>query len=153
MVKYQEIFDVEITSKQNLSPEEAVAAIVMVAVYANGQPSEEESEEAINIINTQDIFDSYSVDEFQKMIDKITKFLNEEGIGVLFRTAVESIKRTDDLAEISFQAVAEMVLVDQKIDEDEESFLSQLAEALDISEDVAQDMIDELIDEEEEAFS
>lgn len=151
MVKYQEIFDVEITSKQKLTPEEAVAAIVMVAVYANGQPSEEENEEAINIINTQDIFDSYSVDEFQEMIDKITKLLNEEGIGVLFRTAAESI--TDDLGEIAFQAVAEMVLVDQKIDEDEESFLSQLAEALDISEDVAQDMIDELIDEEEEAFS
>lgn len=151
MVKYQEIFEVEITSKKKLSPEEAVAAIVMVAVYANGQPSEEESEEAINIINTQDIFDSYSVDEFQEMINKITKLLNEEGIGVLFRTAVASI--TDDLAEIAFQAVAEMVLVDQKIDEDEESFLSQLAEALDISEDVAQDMIDELIDEEEEAFS
>ncbi|WP_143171056.1 tellurite resistance TerB family protein [[Phormidium ambiguum] IAM M-71] len=151
MVKYQEIFDVEITSKQKLTPEEAVAAIVMVAVYANGQPSEEENEEAINIINTQDIFDSYSVDEFQEMIDKITKLLNEEGIGVLFRTAAESI--TDDLGEIAFQAVAEMVLVDQKIDEDEESFLSQLAEALDISEDVAQDMIDELIDEDEEAFS
>ncbi|OKH36875.1 hypothetical protein NIES2119_15765 [[Phormidium ambiguum] IAM M-71] len=150
-MKYQEIFDVEITSKQKLTPEEAVAAIVMVAVYANGQPSEEENEEAINIINTQDIFDSYSVDEFQEMIDKITKLLNEEGIGVLFRTAAESI--TDDLGEIAFQAVAEMVLVDQKIDEDEESFLSQLAEALDISEDVAQDMIDELIDEDEEAFS
>jgi len=151
VAKYQEIFDVEITSKQKLTPEEAVAAIVMVAVYANGQPSEEENEEAINIINTQDIFDSYSVDEFQEMIDKIIKLLNEEGIGVLFRTAAESI--TDDLGEIAFQAVAEMVLVDQKIDEDEESFLSQLAEALDISEDVAQDMIDELIDEEEEAFS
>lgn len=150
MAKYQEIFEVEITSKQKLSLEEAVAAIVMVAVYANGQPSEEESEEAINIINTQDIFESYSVDEFQEMINKITKFLNEEGIGVLFRTAVESV---DDFAEIAFQAVAEMVLVDQKIDEDEESFLSQLAEALDISEEVAQDMIDELIDEEEEAFS
>lgn len=150
-MKYQEIFDVDITSKQTLSPEEAVAAIVMVAVYANGQPSEEEYEEAINIINTQDIFDSYSVDEFQETIDKITKLLNEEGIGVLFRTAVASI--SDDLAEIAFQAVAEMVLVDQKIDEDEESFLSQLADALDISEEVAQDMIDELIDEEEEAFS
>lgn len=150
-MKYQEIFAVEIPSKQTLSPEEAVVAIVMVAVYANGQPSEAESEEAINIINTQDIFDSYSVDEFQEMINKITKLLNEEGIGVLFRTAAESI--TDDLGEIAFQAVAEMVLVDQKIDEDEESFLSQLAEALDISEDVAQDMIDELIDEEEEAFS
>lgn len=150
-MKYQEIFDVEITSKQKLTPEEAVAAIVMVAVYANGQPSEEENEEAINIINTQDIFDSYSVDEFQEMINKITKLLNEEGIGVLFRTAAESI--SDDLGETAFQAVAEMVLVDQKIDEDEESFLSQLAEALDISEEVAQDMIDELIDEEEEAFS
>jgi uncharacterized tellurite resistance protein B-like protein len=151
VVKYQEIFDVDIASKQKLSPEEAVAAIVMVAVYANGQPSEEENEEAINIINTQDIFDSYSVDEFQQMINKITKLLNQEGIGVLFRTAVESI--SDDLGEIAFQAVAEMVLVDQKIDEDEKSFLSQLAEALDISEEVAQDMIDELIDEEEEAFS
>ncbi|MFB2939234.1 tellurite resistance TerB family protein [Aerosakkonemataceae cyanobacterium BLCC-F154] len=151
MVKYQEIFDVEITGKQTLSPEEAVAAIVLVAVYANGQPSEAESEEAINIINTQDIFDSYSVDEFQETINKITSMLNEEGIGVLFRTAVESI--TDDFGEIAFQAVAEMMLVDQKIDEDEESFLSQLADALDISEDVAQDMIDELIDEEEEAFS
>lgn len=149
-MKYQEIFEVEITSKQKLSSEEAVAAIVMVAVYANGQPSEEESEEAINIINTQDIFESYSVDEFQEMINKITRMLNEEGIGVLFKTSVESV---DDLGEIAFQAVAEMVLVDQKIDEDEESFLSQLAEALDISEEVAQDMIDELIDEEEEAFS
>lgn len=150
MVKYQEIFDVEITSKQKLSPEEAVAAIVVVAVYANGQPSEEENEEAINIINTQDIFESYSVDEFEEMLDKITRMLNEEGIGVLFKTAAESV---DDLGEIAFQAVAEMVLVDRKIEHDEESFLSQLAEALDISEDVAQDMIDELIDEEEEAFS
>jgi len=151
VAKYQEIFEVEITSKQNLSPVEAVAAIVMVAVYANGQPSEEENEDAINIILTQDIFDSYSVDDFQEMINKITKLLNDQGIGVLFRTAVESI--TDDLGEIAFQAVAEMMLVDQKIDDDEKSFLFQLAEALDISEDVAEDMIDELIDEEEEAFS
>lgn len=149
-MKYQEIFDVEITSKQKLSPEEAVAAIVMVAVYANGQPSKEENEEAINIINTQDIFESYSVDEFEKMLNKITRMLNDEGIGVLFKTAVESV---DDLGEVAFQSVAEMMLIDQKIEHDEESFLSQLASALDISEDVAQDMIDELIDEEEEAFS
>lgn len=151
MVKYQGIFEAENTSQQTLTPEEAVAAIVMIAVYAEGQPSQEKNEAATNIINTMDIFENYSVDEFQEVLNKIVGILDEEGIGVLFNTAVDSI--SDDLVEPAFEAATEAMLVDGQIAEDKENFLYELAEALDISEDIAQDIIDELTSEEEEGFS
>jgi len=150
-VKYPEIFETEILSQQTLTPEEAVTAIIMVTAYANGQPSQEENESAINIINTLDIFENYDVDEFQSMMNKIIGILDEEGIGVLFKTAVESI--TDDLGETAFQAAAEILLGNGEIDAEKSDFFAKLTEQLDISEDVAQDMIDELINEEEEAYS
>lgn len=146
MGKYDHVFGAEGESEQTLSPEEAVAAIAVVTIFADGQPSDEENQVLTEIINSLEIFDSYAVEDFQKMFDKITGILNQEGIGVLFNTAVDSL--SDDLIEIAFEVAVDIILSDESADEAEETFLDDLAEALGLPEEIAQEIIDDMIDDE-----
>ena len=146
MGKYDHVFGAEGASEKTLRPEEAVAAIAVVTIFADGQPSDEENQVLTEIINSLDIFEDYAVEEFQKMFDKITGILNQEGIGVLFNTAVDAL--SDDLIEISFEVAVEIILSEESDDESEDTFLDELAEALGLPEEIAQEIIDDLIDDE-----
>lgn len=147
MGKYDIVFATEGESEQTLSPEEAVAAIATVAIFADGKPSDEENQILSEIINSLDIYEGYEAEDFQQMFDKITGILNTDGIGVLFNTAVESI--SDDLVEIAFEVAAEIVLSDESVDDLEDSLLHDLSAALGLPEEIAQEIIDDLTADED----
>lgn len=150
MGKYQAIFEAEEALDTEFSPEEAVVAVAMVALFADGEPDEEEIQILNDIINESDLFEDYGDDDIQAMFDKITGLINdnEGGLGVLFNTAVESLP--EDWTETAFEAAAAVVLSNESVEDSEDSFLSDLAQALDLSQETAQEIIDELISDYEE---
>ncbi|HEY9853240.1 MAG TPA: tellurite resistance TerB family protein [Leptolyngbyaceae cyanobacterium] len=141
--KYEEVFSAEGQSEQTLSPEEAVVAIVFVAMFANNDVNDEDLEYLSDMLSSLEIFDNYSTVEMQEVLDDITSIYDEEGIGVLFNTAVASI--SDELVETAFESAVEVVLVDDSLSEESENFLFALQKALAIPEEIAQEIIDDLV--------
>jgi uncharacterized tellurite resistance protein B-like protein len=142
-----DVLDTEIDSETTLSPEEAVAAIIFVAMSADGEVIEEEIEILKDMLSTMELFEDYSPNELQGMLDAITDIYDQEGIDTLFNIAVESI--SEDLAETAFEAVVKVVLIEGEIPEAEEDFIDDLQQALGIEDKVAQEIIDELTAAEE----
>lgn len=137
-----EVLETETDSQAALSSAEAVAAIVFVATFADGEVADEEIEVFNDILSNLEIYDNYSDEELQAMVDKFTDIYETDGIEVLFKLAVESI--SEDWVETAFEAAIEVVLVDGSIPEAEEDFISNLQKALGIEDKVAQEIIADL---------
>jgi uncharacterized tellurite resistance protein B-like protein len=142
-----DVLDTEIDSETTLSPEEAVAAVIFVAMSADGEVIEEEIEVLKDMLSTMELFEDYSPTELQGMLDAITDIYDQEGIDTLFNIAVESI--SEDLTETAFEAAVKVVLIEGEIPEAEEDFIDDLQQALGIEDKIAQEIIDELTAAEE----
>lgn len=138
-----EVLDTEADTLASLSPEAAVAAIVFVATFANGEVIDEEIEVFNDILSNLELYEHYSDAEMQAMVDKFTNIYDTDGMEALFNLAVESI--SEDWVETAFEAAVEVVLVDGIIPEEEENFISNLQQALGIEEQVAQEIINDLM--------
>lgn len=143
MGKYSEVFAANGQSEKTLPPEQAVGAIVFVAMFADSGVDEEEIEYLNDMLSSLEIFDSYSAEEMQAMLDKFTDIYDEEGIGALFNVAVASI--SEELVETAFEAAVEAVLEDDNLSEEEEEFLRSLQTALGLPNELAQEIIDDLV--------
>ncbi|MCT7952768.1 tellurite resistance TerB family protein [Ancylothrix sp. C2] len=148
MGRYDAIFAVEEELDTEFTPEEAVLAIGTVALFADGQPTDEENAILTDVVNNYGLFDEYAAEDIQAVLDKIIAIINQQGLGVLFNTAVNSL--SEDMVESAFEVAAAVVLSDEVVDESEDSFLGALAEALELDEEAAQDIIDALLEEVEE---
>ncbi|MFB2976943.1 tellurite resistance TerB family protein [Microseira sp. BLCC-F43] len=133
----------ETDSEIVLSPEEAVAAIVFAATFANGEVTDEEIEVFNDILSNLELYENYADEELQAMVDKFTDIYDTDGIEALFNLAVESI--SEDWVETAFEAAVEVVLVDGSIPEAEEDFISNLQQALGIDNTVAQEILADLM--------
>lgn len=142
-----DVLNTEIDSETTLSPEEAVAAIIFVAMSADGEVIEEEIEVLNDMLSTMELFEDYSPNELQGMLDTITDIYDQEGIDTLFNIAVESI--SEDLTETAFEAAVKVILIEGEIPEAEEDFIDDLQQALGIEDKAAQEIIDELTAAEE----
>lgn len=138
-----EVLETETDSEIVLSPEEAVAAIVFAATFANGEVTDEEIEVFNDILSNLELYENYSDEELQAMVDKFTDIYDTDGIEALFNLAVESI--SEDWVETAFEAAVEVVLVDGSIPEAEEDFISNLQQALGIDNTVAPEIIADLM--------
>ncbi|GET35449.1 tellurite resistance TerB family protein [Microseira wollei] len=138
-----EVLQTETDSEKVLSPEEAVAAIVFAATFANGEVTDEEIEVFNDILSNLELYENYSDEEMQAMVDKFTDIYDTDGIEALFNLAVESI--SEDWVETAFEAAVEVVLVDGSIPEAEEDFISNLQQALGIDNTVAQEILADLM--------
>lgn len=143
MGKYSEVFAANGQSEKTLTPEQAVGAIVFVAMFAGSGVDEEEIDYLHDMLSSLEIFDSYTAEEMHGMLDKFTDIYDEEGIGALFNVAVASI--SEELVETAFEAAVEAVLEDDNLSEEEEVFLKSLQGALGLPDDLAQEIIDDLV--------
>ena len=143
MGKYSEVFAANGQSDKTLAPEQAVGAIVFVAMFADSGVDEEEIDYLHDMLSSLEIFDSYTAEEMHAMLDKFTDIYDEEGIGALFNVAVASI--SEELVETAFEAAVEAVLEDDNLSEEEEEFLKSLQTALGVPNELAQEIIDDLV--------
>ncbi|MDX2232067.1 MAG: tellurite resistance TerB family protein [Leptolyngbyaceae cyanobacterium bins.349] len=71
----------------------------------------------------------------RRMIDKLFGLLKREGSSALFAAAKSSLPY--ELAPSAFAVATDLILADGVVTDEEQSFLNQLYEALDIPDDVA----------------
>jgi tellurite resistance protein len=147
MSKYSAIFQSEAEISEELTPVEAIAAISIIAIYADGQPTDEEWQLLSECMQQCGVD---TAEEWETLTQKINNLLAEEKVepGALFNAAVDSIP--DEFVETAFKTAIVFASTDGQITEAESEYTIDLGTALGLSEEEITDIIDELFGEEEE---
>jgi uncharacterized membrane protein YebE (DUF533 family) len=126
------------TSAIELTPSEALTAISVLAVAADGEISEAERQTlAANHIR---LFGSYSGEHFQELFKKVLKLSSEYSPAEVFAAAKNVL--TAQLRETAFAIATDLVLVDGVFTTEEKDFLVELSESLDISDEMGKKIIE-----------
>lgn len=141
------LFDQLIGVRQSTStcfnPAEAFAAIALIAIASDGHFSEEE----IDLINTtlrrMQLFKSYPGDVLRRMYDKLFGILRRDGAAALLNLAKSSLPL--ELREPAFAIATDLVLVDGTVTSEEEAFLNDLCNVLEISQGIAVKIIEVML--------
>ncbi|MBD0263038.1 MAG: hypothetical protein ICV78_10025 [Tolypothrix sp. Co-bin9] len=151
MGKYDNIFNSQQKSEQVLTPEEAVAAIAVVTAAADSSLEHVDAEDIGMILWEFEVFEEYSEDEISEIVDRLMLIAEEESLGTLFSTAIDSL--SDELILDAFAAGVLMVIDEEEliIPQAKTPLLKRLQQALDLEEEEAQEIIQEVIAAYEEA--
>jgi hypothetical protein len=122
------------------SPAEAFAAVTLSAIAVDGYLADEEVDGLINALTRMHLFKSYPGEVLRRMLDKLFGILRREGVGTLFQSAKGSLPQ--ELQEAAFAVSADLILADGLVTDDEKSFLNQLHQALNITDETAMKIVE-----------
>lgn len=125
--------------EETFSPAEAFAAITLSAVAADGYLSDEEAQGLSFVLSRMKMFKSYPNDVMRRMFDKLIGIQRRDGAMALFQAAQASLPH--ELRETAFAVATDLVLADGLVTQEEENFLNQLYQALEISGDTAMQIV------------
>jgi len=129
-----------ILGKENQAPEvlistEAFAAIALVAITSDAVLSEQQVRNISSVLLRLKLFNSYTEDLINKLLEKNLSILRRDGFNALFNAAKESL--SPELREAAFAVAADLVMAESIVTEEEKNFLNDLYQALDIPRDTA----------------
>lgn len=114
-----------------LGPAEAFAAIMLLAIAADGYLADDEVRLLNTTLGRMRLFRSYSNDVMRRMFDNLCGTLKREGGGVLFNAALATLPH--DLYETTFAVATDLVLADGQVSKEEEDLLGSLSSALQLA--------------------
>ena len=126
------------SAEPKFNPQKAVMTIVVAAIKADGDVSDEEIRRLRSMCARSPIFASNSKEEDDEVIsfaDTITTQLKAAAI----EKAAATLK--PELRETAFAFACEMVLSDGIVGDAEDTFISKLAQSLGISEDIGRAVV------------
>jgi uncharacterized tellurite resistance protein B-like protein len=126
-----------------LTVEEAFAAVLLVAMAADGYVSDEEKREFGAIVNRVQLYRSINGDQFSAIMDKLQGLLSREGAESLLGRAAVSLPR--ELKETAFALGADLILADGSVEEQEKALLEAMQRALAIPDVHALKIIEVLV--------
>lgn len=139
MSQYEENFEVEGESEEELSAEEAVLAISFITIFADSQVNPEENEALNKVMSNLGFYDNYSVNEVKEVLAKLSRIYNDEGAGILLNTAVAALP--EEMLGTAFATAVGTLFIDGALPEEEEEFVCGLQQVLGIPDDVAEEII------------
>ncbi|MBD2161441.1 tellurite resistance TerB family protein [Limnothrix sp. FACHB-1083] len=122
-----------------LSSPEAFAAILVIAMAADGYATDEEVCTLRDSLYRMQLFKRFDEEHMAKMIDKLLGIMQAQGPDALFQGA--QVALPEDLRETAYAVAADMTLTDGTLDASEQEFLTELASALAISPQTAELLI------------
>lgn len=145
MAQYDDIFHAAGVSSEELTAEEAVAAIAVVIAAVDTSLDELDVDFLADVLWEFDIFEEYSNDDLLDILDRVLEIAEEEKLGVMFNTANKYIG--EELVLDAF-GVGVSVLVDEEtfsIPLSKMPLLKELQKTLGVEETEAGELIDEVI--------
>ncbi|MDF5707430.1 MAG: tellurite resistance TerB family protein [Nostoc sp. S4] len=133
-----------------LEPEVAIAIIGLFSAAADGEGISSVEEYALSEFLSQvDLFEDYSDEDFEELTERVVNLIEEEESEDLVAQAIESLPNRA-YREAAYIAAILVVGIDEEVPEIEQDYISELQEALRISDERAQELIDGVFEEEEE---
>lgn len=130
-------------SQTTLGPAEAFAAIALIAVAADGYAADSEVQAIMTTLSRMHLFRTYPDDVMRRMFDRLLSILQRQGADILLGAAIAALPH--DLQETAFAVTTDIVLADGEVTEEEEDFLNQLYQVLEIPEEIATKIIDVML--------
>ena len=118
--------------------QKSIMTIVIAAIKADGNVSDEEIERLCSMCGQSPIFASNSTEQTDAVISfalNVSDQLGADAVKIAAQTLAPELKET------AFAFATEMVLSDGMVGDKEEAFLSKLAESLSISEELGRAII------------
>ncbi|MEA5463087.1 tellurite resistance TerB family protein [Leptothoe sp. PORK10 BA2] len=131
---FDQVFD-PLPESQSLTPAEALAAICLVAIAADGYLSDQEGLEMDMLLSRMRLFKSYSNEMINRMKDSLLQQLQQHGPSRLVESANTALPI--ELKPTAFALATDLVLADGNVTPQEQAFLDDLYRILDIPSDRA----------------
>lgn len=131
---FDQVFD-PLPESQSLTPAEALAAICLVAIAADGYLSDQEGREMDMLLSRMRLFKSYSTEMVNRMKDSLLQQLQQHGPSRLVEAANTALPV--ELKPTAFALATDLVLADGNVTPQEQAFLDDLYRILDIPSDRA----------------
>jgi|CXWL01.1.fsa_nt_gi uncharacterized tellurite resistance protein B-like protein len=125
-----------------LTKQEAVAAVLLITVAADGNISSEEVESVIAISNRMQLLRSQTADQFNEMMRKLIGILQKQGYEFLLNKATEAMPA--DLKQTAFAVAADLMFADGFIEEKEKTVIEAIQRAMQIPDDLALKIVEVL---------
>ncbi|OCQ90511.1 hypothetical protein BCD64_27975 [Nostoc sp. MBR 210] len=135
-----------------LEPEVAIALIGLFSAASDGEGVSNAEEYALSeMLGEIAQFEDYSDEDFDELGETLTSLLEEEDPEELIVKAIESLPNRG-YREAAYITAILVVGIDEEVPDEEQDYISELQEALNISNERAQELIDEIFgaDEDEE---
>ena len=133
-----------------LEPEVAIAILGLFSAAADDEGISSTEEYALSeFLGQIDLFEDYSDEDFEELTEKVVSLIEEEEPEDLIAQSIESLPNKH-YCEAAYITAILMVGIDEEVPEAEQYYISELQEALNISDERAQELIDEVYEEEEE---
>jgi tellurite resistance protein len=126
------------SSKLELTAPEALMAVSILAVSADGKMAQEEKQ--ILAANHVRLFSSYSRAEFQELFKKVLTLVHKYKPLDVFVAAKNGL--TPKLRQTAFALAADLVLADGVFTQEEQDLLVELWESLEIKDEIGQKIIE-----------
>lgn len=122
---------------------EAFAAILVIAMAADGYATEEEIRTLRSDLYRMQLFSRYDAEEMTKLLEKLLHLLQKRGTEALFEGARNSLP--PDLRDTAYAVAADLVLSDGTFAEEEKEFLDRLAVGLEIDGAIADMLVKAMV--------
>jgi len=133
-----------------LEPEVAIAIIGLFSAAADGEGITLKEEYALNeMLSAIAQFEDYEEEDFEELGEKVAALIEEEDAETLIAQAVNSLPDRD-YREAAYITAILVVGIDEEVPESEQDYISELQEALNISNNRAQELINEVFGEDDE---
>lgn len=122
---------------------ESFAAILLGAVASDGHIAEEEVRGLVTILARMKMYENWSDDKFNSMLNRILGAIKREGVDKVMDRAAESLP--ENLRETAFANACDLVLADGIVEDEEKQFLDKLQKRLELTGDTALDIVHVMI--------
>ncbi|MBD2448025.1 tellurite resistance TerB family protein [Nostoc sp. FACHB-152] len=132
-----------------LEPEVAIAIIGLFSAAADEGITSTEEYALSEMLESVSQFEDYTDEDFAELGEKVAALIEEEDPEELIAQAINSLPNKG-YREAAYITAILVVGIDEEVFDSEQDYISELQEALNISDERAQELIDEVFGTEEE---
>jgi tellurite resistance protein len=130
-------------AETKLSKEESFAAVMLVAVAADGMITEEEAHGLAVGMARMRMYAGFTSNQMGAMLNKLIGIIKKEGLETLVALAKETLP--SDMRETAFAVATDLALADGEIASREKDVLTKIQQSLGIPEDKAVNIIEVML--------
>ncbi len=135
------------TTSVSLEPEVAIALLGLFSAAADGEGISDTEEDAlIEFLSQVKLFEDYTEADFEELSQKVISLIEEEEPEDLIAQAIESLPN-EEYREAAYITSILVVGIDGEVPDIEQEYISELQEALNISDKRSQELINEVFGE------
>jgi hypothetical protein len=132
-----------------LEPEVAIAIIGLFSAASDEGITSTEEYALSEMLESISQFEDYSEEDFEQLSEKVAILIEEEDPEELIAQAINSLPNRG-YREAAYITAILVVGIDEEVFDSEQDYISELQEALNISDERAQELIDEVFGADEE---